>query len=156
MARSLITPVKTTEMSTATATVTSSVNYITCTTEGAYIKTGGTSNIDATRLLFVLNRNSSKCTTVGYVEILSGSTAGNPDFEPGAYSTGRNLRISIATSPIKSSGVKGRDYYFMIPETARFKDSDGYIKMTFSSELTSAAAVDSSLGAKIACIYLKA
>ena len=155
MARDLITPVKTSEMTTAAAMFESTANSIPVNaTNGAYIKTTG---IDATRLLFFVSRNSSECSTAGRVTVVSGSTGGNIDFQPGQYSTANNLDITIAktTDLVMATSQSSANFnlqYFSVPETARFKDTDGYIKFNFNAEMTSAT--NPSHGARMGALYL--
>lgn len=153
MARDQITPVKTSEMSTACGKFTTGSGLVLISTaNGAYVKTGGSSNIDATRLLFVVTRKSSKQrASVGTITVVSGSSAGNDDFEPGAYSTARNLRITVPISTVSTR--QHNMYYFTIPETARFKDTDGYIKFNFSTALGRNGSATQNC--HIGCLYLK-
>lgn len=113
-----------------------------CSTGGAYIKTTG---YDSSKLMILIDR-SSKGTGTGTVTIVAGSTGGNPVFS--ANSTSLNTSITVSSSTGSSRNV------FMIGplETARFKDTDGYIKMNFSSALTTAA--NSTEAAFVAAIYV--
>ena len=153
MARDLITPKKCTEMSTAVVRFsTASGMVLISTANGAYIKTGGTSNIDATRLLFVVTRKSSKQQSTGYISVVSGSTKTSVrDFEA-IYSTARNLIIAMpdSTGTTRMHSI----HFFKVPETARFKDSDGYIKFNFSTALGRNGSA--SQNQHIGCLYLKA
>ena len=156
MARTLITPVKSSEMTTAPAAVSSTANCVVFTTAGAYIKTGGTSNIDASRLVFVLSRNSSKCSTAYSLVVRAGSTAGKKDFEPGPYATARDLVITIPATTNVYGGTSGnfKALFFTIPETSRFKDTDGYIKLDMPVR-TGSSATHASIGTRLGAIYLK-
>lgn len=123
MARALSTVYQSSAGSTATAN-----NKLTLiSTAGHYVKTSG---FDATGLILIIQR-STKSTGVGRVTIISGSTASKEDFEPGLYSTARNLDIKIATCTAASTKV----HVIPITETARFKDTDGYIKIDFSTAM---------------------
>lgn len=151
MARTLLTPVNCTDMSTAAANVISSANMAKLTTAGVYVKTSG---LDATRLVFFVHLNSSKNTSAGKVTIRAGSTAGKEDFEPGAYTTLRDFNVSVtAQTTGDKTGVTKK--FFVIPETARFLDSNSYINIDGSSKISSVRNAATSLGSKIGVIYVK-
>lgn len=158
MARSLITPLKTSANSTATAQWKSSDNGVKVTTNGAYIKTGGTSRIDPTRLVFWVQKNSSVRTT-GYITVVSGSTDGKSDYFPGGYSTANNLRMLLQLPAAGIvGGVSGRTkmQFFYIQDVAKYLDTDDYLKFNFSSKISSGTtAAKTTQGAKIGAIYLK-
>lgn len=159
MARTLLTPFKTTAMATGAVmlyTAAGGSHGEKMTTAGAYVKTGGASRIDPSRLLFIVSVNSSKYTTAGIVSVVSGSTAGKSDYFPGAYSTLNNLNITIpVASGHKYGGISGHANLvpFMIPEAAKFCDTDDYIKFNISSAITSKGSA--SLGGRIMVLYLK-
>jgi hypothetical protein len=142
MARGLMTPVAVTDMSTAGTKLIGNIAQID--TDGLYIKTTG---YDATNLIFLVER-SSKSTGTGYVYVRAGSTAGNIDFEPGLYSTGRDFAISFSSS----TGDTRNRFFFVIRETARFKDTDDYIKFDFSTHLSTASGTTHSC--KMGAIYI--
>lgn len=147
MARDLITPIKTTEMSTGFAKLSTDKMVKISTANGAYIKTTG---LDPTKFVFVCMR-SSKSTKNAYIYIRAGSTAGNDDFESGKYSTLRDYVIKI---PHSTRGLSGKStagasshgssftptdpVFFVVPETARFLDTDKYLKLDFSTAISSA------------------
>jgi len=139
MARDLITPCKTTDMDTASAETFTGTKISTA--NGAYIKTTG---IDPTKLVFVVTR-SSVSTGTGRITVVSGSTAGKDDYEKGAYSTARNLDISVTSS----TGSSQNRRFFVIQETKRFLDTDQYIKFNFSTHWStgSGSSYQSNLGA---------
>jgi hypothetical protein len=150
MARTLLTPVNCTENSTAASNVVSSGNMVTLTTAGVYVKTTG---IDPTKLIFFVHLNSSKNSSAGKVIIRAGSTAGKDDFEPGKYSTLRDHNVSItAQTTGDKTGVTKK--FFIIPETARFLDSNKYINIDGSSKISSVRNLASTLGSKIGAIYV--
>ena len=154
MARTLITPVKSSDFSTSVISFsTASAYFQKLTSAGVYVKTGGASHIDASRLIFIVSQNSSKCSSAGYVYIRAGSTAGADDFEPGKYSTARGVAIQI---PIATTGdLQGRTkFIFRLAETARWKDSNGYINIDGSTKISSVRNANASLGSKIACLYI--
>jgi hypothetical protein len=124
MARALLTPSKSSEGTTAAP------GHImaAASTDGYYIKTTG---VDATGLVLLITRSTDSSDTAE-ITIISGSTAGNEDFEPGTYSTRRNLSIDITTSTAAST----RMHIIPIAQTARYKDTDGYIKVDLSTELS--------------------
>jgi hypothetical protein len=155
MARALITPLKVSAMTTAPAQWLSSAFGAKLATAGVYIKTGGTSRIDPSKLLFFVCRNSSKASSVGILSVVSGSTANNRDYQPGnAYSTLNNLNISLKKSTAAPGGISGRTdiQFFNIPGVARFCDTDNYIKFNVSTAISSKSAV--SKGARMGAIYL--
>lgn len=125
MARGLLTPVATSAGSTASPNLVLAA----ASTAGYYIKTTG---YDATELVLFVTRSTNSSGTAR-VTLISGSTAGKDDYEPGAYSTKRNLNISV---PISTAGST-RLHTIKITETARFKDTDGYIKADLSTHLGS-------------------
>ena len=157
MAYSLITPLKVSDMSTNAAHYKTSSFGIKLTTNGAYIKTGGTSRIDPTRLLFFITRNSSKASTACILAVVPGSTAGARDYQPGSYSTLNALNITMPADTHKPFGISGRVgiEFFFIPEAARFCDTDQYIKFKVpSSKLTSGHAGGVSVGSRMGALYL--
>lgn len=154
MARTLITPVKSSDFSTTVMTLSTGNAYFQkLTTAGVYVKTGGASHIDASRLIFIVRQNSSKCSSAGNLYIRAGSTAGADDFEPGKYSTARGAKIQV---PAATTGDKQSrsQFIFRLAETARWKDSNGYINIDVSSKISSVRNSNASLGSKIACIYI--
>jgi len=148
---------KCTGMSTAAAgglTTVYSVPTRTGNGYGAYVKTTG---IDPTRLAFIINRNSSKASSVGYVDVVAGSTSGALDFQAGDYSTLQNFRIQISKTTNQKTGASdGRTNFqmFRVPDVRRFLDSNQYIKFRFSATLTASA--NASLGSYITAWYLPA
>src|SRR4030042_6874757 len=98
-------------------------------TNGYYFKT---SDICPENIIIMIAR-STKSSDVGAVIIRAGSTGGANDFEPGKYSTGRDLVVKIATSTAGSTKI----HTIHISETARFKDTNGYIKIELSTGLGS-------------------
>lgn len=91
---------------------------------GMYIKT---SNINSANMIFLVKR-TTKSTGVGGLSIVSGSTNGAEDYQPGAYSTARDLNLTVATS----SNSTAASINIIGPiETAKYKDSNGYIKINF-------------------------
>jgi hypothetical protein len=157
MAYSLITPIKCTDMSTSLSGGLSStygVKLVGGAANGAYVKCTG---IDPTKLVFFVTRNSSECSSAEEIFIKCGSTAGKDDFEPGAYSTLRNFTITVSkTTNFVDKGSTGDGswniQFFKIAETARFLDTDQYLKISCSVGLTSAT--NQCHGAKIGALYL--
>ena len=157
MARSEITVIKATQMSTDGAGGLSSAYGVACVAgmaNGAYVKCTG---LDPANLVFFVTRNSSECSSAGAVYVISGSTAGKDDYEPGKYSTARNLSIDIAaTTNFVDKGSTGDGswniQFFRVPESARFLDTDNYLKFSFETKLTSAT--NSCHGAKIGALYI--
>jgi hypothetical protein len=123
MARALLTPTA----SSAGSTAASRHVMAAASTNGYYIKTTG---YDATKLAIFVTR-STNSSDVARITLISGSTASKEDYEPGAYSTRRNLDINITTSTAASTGL----HQIVIEETARFKDTDEYIKFDLSTAL---------------------
>ena len=158
MARSLITPLKTSALSTSMAHFKSSDSGVKVTTNGAYVKTGGSSRIDPTRLLFWIQKNSSVKTT-GYVYVVSGSTDGNSDYFPGGYTTLNNKKILLELSGAGAlGGTSGRTklQFFCVDDVAKYLDTDDYLKFNFSSKISSGTtAGKTTQGARIGAIYLK-
>jgi hypothetical protein len=131
MARDLITPYEITDMSSTPMRLTSGKMIKVSTANGAYIKTSG---YDASRFIFVVQRTSKTGASSGYMTFLGGSTAGKDDHEKGKYSTKRNLSVRFNVSSIAIAQKSGRYPQFVhLSETARFIDSDGYIKINFTT-----------------------
>ena len=153
MAYSLITPLKSTEGSTKTVLF-KTTEMTKCATAGAYIKTGGSSRIDPSRLVFVVFRASSKGTD-GLLTVVSGSTAGNSDYQPGGYSTLNNLNITIQQTGTMTAGVCGRNSVqtFVLTDPAKYMDTDEYIKFIAAADISSKT--NASLGMKIGALYMK-
>ncbi len=163
MAYSEITVIKCSDMATvaaggnSTASAAFSSEYgVKLTTAGQYVKCTG---LDPTRLMFMVTRNSSETDSAFGMNIISGSTDGNIDYEQGKYSTVRNFAITIlgATNFKNLLSTSLGDWniqFFRIPNTAQFLDTDQYIKMTPDVGLTSAT--NKCHGAKVACFYLPA
>ncbi len=163
MAYSEITVIKCSDMATAaaggnsTAAAALSSEYgVKLTTAGQYVKCTG---LDPTRLMFLVTRNSSETDSAFGMNIISGSTDGNIDYEQGKYSTVRNLAIKMwgATNFVDKGSTGDGSWnvqFFRIPNTAQFLDTDEYIKMTPDVGLTSAT--NKCHGAKVACFYLPA
>lgn len=157
MARSLVTPQKTTAGSTATVLMKTTANGVKVTTNGAYLKTGGASRIDPTRLVFWIVKNSSVKTS-GYITVVSGSTDGNSDYFPGAYSTANNLNMQLQLLGTGDGGVSGmnRVQFFYIQDIAKYADTDDYIKFNFSSKISSGTTANKTTqGARFGALYLK-
>jgi|WetSurMetagenome_2_1015567.scaffolds.fasta_scaffold163633_3 hypothetical protein len=158
MARSLITPSKTSANSTNTVLWKSSNSGVKVTTNGAYIKTGGSSRIDPTRLLFWVQKNTSVRTT-GYIYVVSGSTDGNSDYFPGGYSTLNNLKMLLQLPAAGIvGGISGRTkmQFFFLGDVAKYLDTDDYLKFNFSSKISSGTTAGrTTQGAKIGAIYLQ-
>ena len=158
MARSLITPIKTSAGSTSMAHFKSSVSGVKVTTNGAYIIVGGSSRIDPTKLLFWVQKNTSVNST-GYVYIVSGSTASGSDYFPGTYSTLNDKKILLElTGAGVFGGTSGRTklQFFYIADVAKYLDSDDYLKFNFSSKISSGTTASKTThGARIGAIYLK-
>ena len=156
MAYSEITVIKCSDMATDAAGGLNSVYGVKLTTAGQYVKCTG---LDPTRLMFMVTRNSSESGSAFGMNIISGSTDGNIDYEQGKYSTVRNFAITIAkATDFVDKGSTGDGSWnvqlFRIPNTAQFLDTDEYIKMTPDVGLTSAT--NKCHGAKVACFYLPA
>ena len=157
MAKTEITLIKATEMATVCAGGLSSaygVKMVSGTANGAYLKCTG---IDPSRVMFVVTRNSSECSSAGAIYVIAGSVASNEDYEGGRYSTLRNFTVTVnKTTNFVDKGSTGDGswnmQFFRIPETARFLDTDQYIKMEFQLKLTSAS--NKCHGAKIGAILL--
>ena len=157
MAYTQITPINCSDMATAAAGGLSSVygvKLVGGAGNGAYVKC---SALDASRLLFFVTRNSSECSTLGKIYIVSGSTLGNRDFEPGKYSTARHFAVQVAkTTNFVDKGSTGDGswniQFFKVAETARFLDTDEHLKITCDADMTSAT--NSCHGSKIGAIYL--
>lgn len=144
MARTLITPsrVKDAIDTSAAKRFGTDATFKVASTDGAYIKTTG---YDSAKLIILIDRSSAG-TGEGTVTILAGSTAGNEVFS--ANSTALNTAITVTSSTGSS-----RNLYAIGPlETARFKDTDGFIKINFSSALTTAA--NSTEAAYVGAIYI--
>jgi hypothetical protein len=160
MARTLMKAFKVTEGATAAVVAyNSTANLYTqkLTSAGVYIKTGGTSRIDPSRLIFVVQQNSSKCTTAGILSAVSGSTAGKNDYFPGGYSTLNNLNITIpVASGYKANGISGlmARTYISIADLAKYMDTDQYIKFNVSTKISSVRNAACSLGSKIIALYV--
>lgn len=156
MARDLLTPVNCTDMATAVAGgLSSAISVAINATNGIYVKTTGQ---DPTKFVFFVSRNSSECSTLGKIAVVAGSTAGNIDFEPGKYSTLRALNVQVPkTTNFVDKGSTGDGSFnmfaFTVGETARFLDTDNYIKFNFDADMTSAT--NSCHGAKMWALYLK-
>lgn len=128
MARAL----STVKGTSANSTAGTNQKFTLLSTNGYYFKSSG---FDATKLVILIARSTAS-SDVGRVTVISGSTAGKTDFEPGAYSTARNLDISIATSTAGSTKI----HAIHIEDTQRFKDTDDYIKVDFSTAMGGGAA----------------
>jgi hypothetical protein len=143
MARRLITPIVINDMSTVSSSFhMSSDAMVKCSTgaNGAYVKT---SDIDASRLIFVIQRTSKSGSSMGRVIFRAGDREGVTD-------TKRDLSV-IAN---KSSVAAGRYVNFIHPsETRRFIDSDGYIKIDFSTGMSSGGGTSHRV--LIGAIYVK-
>ena len=132
MARDLITPIKTSDMSTGSCRMTSANMVKVSTANGAYIKTTG---LDASRLLFCVARTTKNGGVAdGAIYVVPGSTASKSDYEPGLYSTLNYHKIVCSLTTII---VKRDVQYFTIKETAKFLDTDNYIKFNFSTGISS-------------------
>ena len=157
MARSLITPLRTSAGSSSMAHFKSSASGVKVTNDGAYVKVGGSSRIDPTRLLFWVQKNSSVKTT-GYVYVISGSTAGKSDYFPGGYSTLNNKKILLELSGAGAlGGTSGRTklQFFVIDDVAKYLDTDDFLKLDFSSKISSGTtAAKTTQGARVGAIYL--
>jgi len=159
MARTLLTPFKTSDGATAAAmlyTAAGGSHGEKMTTAGFYLKTGGASRIDPTRLMIIVSVNSSKYTTAGIVSVVSGSTAGKSDYFPSLYSTLNDLNFTIpVASGHKYGGISGHANIcpLMIADVAKYLDTDNYLKFNVSSKITSKAAA--SLGGRVMAIYMK-
>lgn len=158
MARVLLTPYKASEGATAQAQLyTNAGGGIgeKMTSSGFYVKTGGASRIDPSRVVILVSRNSSKATSAGIISVVSGSTAGNSDYFPGPYSTLNNLNFTIpSASGYKYGGVSGNAQIvpLFISDPAKYLDTDDYLKFNVSTKLTSGVAA--SLGAKVMALYI--
>jgi len=132
MARDLITPVTLKKSGTTTAMTKLDTKWTSISTaNGAYITTTG---IDATKVIFLVDRSSGSTsatgsTGAGTVTIVAGSTAGNEDYS--ATGIG-NLGLTNT-----SSTAAAADHIFAMGplETARFKDTDEYIKLNYSTAM---------------------
>ena len=156
MAYSEITVIKCTDMATVAAGGLSSVYGVKLTTAGQYVKCTG---LDPTRLMFMVTRNSSECSSAFGMNIISGSTNSKTDYEPGLYSTLRNFVVTINKTTnfvdlLSTQDGSWNAQFFRIPNTARFLDTDQYLKMTPDVGLTSATNLKH--GGRIACFYLPA
>jgi hypothetical protein len=146
MARDLITPIKTTDMSTGFSKLSTDKMVLISTANGAYIETSG---LNPTKFVFFCMR-SSKSTKNAYIYVRAGSTAGAEDFEQGKYSTGRDFVIKI---PHSTRGLSGKStngasshgssftptdpVIFVIQDTARFLDTNRNINFDFSTAMSS-------------------
>ena len=109
MARDLITPIKTSDMSTGSCRMTSNQMVEASTANGAYIKTTG---LDASRLLFVVSRSTiNHGTSIGTIYVVPGSTLGVDDYEPGKYST---LNYHKVVCPAASTEIQRKYQYFTV------------------------------------------
>jgi hypothetical protein len=98
---------------------------------GAYIKTSG---YDASRFIFVVQRSSKSGANAGSAIFLGGSTAGAQDHEQGKYSSKRDFSARFTVSSVAAANKSGRYPQFIhLSETARFIDSNGYIKINFTT-----------------------
>jgi hypothetical protein len=161
MGRFLLTPYKASESATGAAQLYTNAGGgygEKLTSSGFYIKTGGASRIDPTRLVIFISRNSSKATSEGIVSVVSGSTAGGSDYFPGAYSTLNNLNYTIpSASGYKYGGVSGNAQIvpLFVSDVAKYLDSNDYLKFNVSSELSSIQNSAASVGAKVFAMYIK-
>jgi hypothetical protein len=131
MARALITPYTVTDMSSTPMKLSSDKMIKVSTADGAYIKTSG---YDASRFIFVAQRSSKSGASAGSMIFLGGSTAGKADNEAGKYSTKRDASFRFPVSSVAASNKTGRYPQFIhLSETARFIDTDGYIKINFTT-----------------------
>lgn len=144
MARTQITPsrVKDSLDTSAFKRFGNDVTFIKCSTNGSYIKTTG---YDSTKLVILIDRSSAG-TGTGTITLVAGSTAGNDVF------SGNSTALNTALTVTSSTGSSRNLYGIRIAETARYKDSDGYIKLNFSSALTTAAG--STEAAYVGAIYI--
>lgn len=160
MARFLVTPYKASDNTTGAAQL-----YMAAagsygeklTSSGFYIKTGGASRIDPSRIILLVSKNSSQCTSAGIISIVSGSTAGNADYFPGGYSTLNNLNITIPTAAgYKYGGISGHSQVvpIFIGDVAKYLDTDDYLKFNVSTKLSSIRNAACSKGCRIAAIYI--
>lgn len=141
MARTQITPTQVKDAISTSAAKKFGTAYQKATTAGMYIKTTG---YDSTKLIILIDRSSAG-TGTGTLTLVAGSTAGNPVF------SGNSTALNTAITVTSSTGTS-RNFYAIGPlETARFKDTDGYIKINVSSALTTAAG--STEAAYIGAIY---
>jgi len=159
MARTLLTPFKSSDNATAQAmlyTAAGGSHGEKLTTNGFYIKTGGASRIDPSRILILVSVNSSKYTTAGIISLVSGSTAGKSDYFPGPYSTLNNQNFTIpVASGHKYGGISGHANIvpILLSDASKFLDTDDYLKFNVSSRITSKGAA--SLGGRVMALYLK-
>jgi hypothetical protein len=142
MARTQITPSRVKDAVSTSAAKKFGTGFVKASTDGLYIKTTG---YDSTKLVILVDR-SSKGTGTGTLTIVAGSTAGNDIF------SGNSTALNTAITVTSSTGTS-RNLYAIGPlETARFKDTDGYIKLNCSSALTTAAGATEA--AYVGAIYI--
>jgi hypothetical protein len=133
MARSLITPITLKRAAATSVAVNASgtARIIKIVTAGAYIKTTG---INASKLILWIERTSGS-TGKGVLTIVAGTTVtGTSETYTGACIGNLAIDITSSTGTSRTRKVIGPI------ETARFKDSAQYIKINFSSALTTQAA----------------
>ena len=164
MARQLLKPYKTSQGASAAVMLYNSTAFTywqkLC-SSGFYIKTGGSSRIDPSRLVFLVSRNSSKCTTAGILSFVAGSTLGGNDYFPGAYTTLNALNITIpVASGYKANAVSAHNAIvpLFVSDLSKYMDSNDYLNINVSGDLTSSPAAGktsaASLGGKILALYL--
>lgn len=131
MARALITPTQLKRANaTSVAVNTGGGRIVKCTTGGAYFKCTG---IDATRVILIVERSSAS-TGTGVVTIVAGTTGSAT--EPYSAASIGNLAINITSS---TGSVRNRRIIGPL-ETARFKDTNQYIKLNYSTNLSTKVA----------------
>jgi hypothetical protein len=131
MARALITPTLIKKAEAATVAVnTGGGRIIRCTTGGAYIKCTG---IDATKLILIVERSSAS-TGTGVVTIVAGTTGSATEPYSGACIGNNAINITSSTGTVRNRRVIGP------LETARYKDTNQYIKLNYSTNLSTKVA----------------
>lgn len=129
MARDKIVPLVITKGNTTAQRIMASYKAVS-TANGAYIPSTGT-KVDLTKLILAVERSSAS-TADGTITLVAGSTAGVDAF------SGNSTELNLAVTVSSSTGIVENTHIVGEIETARFMDTDGYIKLNYSTAMAGA------------------